>query len=202
MTRPEAIVFDLGKVLVDFDYGLAAQRLAERSDMDALQVRELIEGSPAHRLFEAGHMDRGRFFETVARATGFTGTLDDFSGAFADIFTPIEAMIDLHQRFNALGYPTYIFSNTNEIAVAHIRLHFPFFSHFTAYIYSFEHHSMKPDASLYEVVEAVSGCSGQDILYLDDRPENAASGAARHWQVIHHQFPQDTLDRCRAMNLL
>jgi len=31
MITPKAVVFDLGKVLVDFDYGIAARRIAARA---------------------------------------------------------------------------------------------------------------------------------------------------------------------------
>ncbi len=33
MDSPKAVVFDLGKVLVDFDYSIAARRIAARSSM-------------------------------------------------------------------------------------------------------------------------------------------------------------------------
>ena len=36
----KAIVFDLGKVLLDFDYGIAASRIAERASMPAKAVSD------------------------------------------------------------------------------------------------------------------------------------------------------------------
>jgi FMN phosphatase YigB (HAD superfamily) len=52
---------------------------------------------------------------------------------------------------------------------------------------------MKPDAALYEIVESLTGCRNQEILYLDDRPENIATGQQRNWQVVHHQQAGDTI---------
>ena len=101
-------------------------------------------------------------------------------------------MLDLHAALRERGVPTYVFSNTNELAVGHIRKHFPFFSQFNGYVCSYEHGAMKPDAKLYEVVERQSGRRGADILYLDDRPENIAAGAARGWQVILQESPEKT----------
>jgi len=38
----------------------------------------------------------------------------------------------------------------------------------------------------------VSGRSGKDLLYIDDRLENVETGERRGWQVIHHQNAQTT----------
>ena len=51
---------------------------------------------------------------------------------------------------------------------------------------------MKPDPEIYEALEKLTGRRGADILYLDDRPENVAGGAARGWQAILHETPEKT----------
>jgi HAD superfamily hydrolase (TIGR01509 family) len=187
MPGTKAVVFDLGKVLVDFDYSIAARRIAARGKMSAEEVRHHIEGSPLLFRFETGRMTQEQFFAEVQSATGFDGTLSEFSGFFADIFSPIEPMLRLHAALRQRGVPTYIFSNTNELAVGHIRKNFPFFSQFNGYICSHEHGVMKPDAKLYEVVERTSRLGGSELLYLDDRPENVAAGAVRGWQAVLHE---------------
>ncbi|MGA9450427.1 MAG: HAD-IA family hydrolase, partial [Verrucomicrobiia bacterium] len=79
---------------------------------------------------------------------------------------------------------------TNDLAVEHIRRNFPFFKKFDGYIFSYEVGAMKPEAKIYEVLEKLAGRSGADILYLDDRPENVAAGAARGWRAILHETPE------------
>jgi len=61
---------------------------------------------------------------------------------------------------------------------------------------------MKPDASLYEVVERESARRGAEILYLDDRPENIAAGAARGWQVILQETPEKSRAAVQQLGLL
>lgn len=201
MTRPDAVVFDLGKVLVDFDYSIAARRLAERGRVDAAAVQALIDHSPLLFRFETGLMDRRQFFEEIRAATGFTGSLEEFGGVFADIFTEIPPMVALQRRLRERGVPTYIFSNTNDIAIGHIRERFPFFAGFDAYVFSYEHRAMKPQAALYEVVERVTGRKGPQIVYLDDRLENAEAGQARGWEVIHHADPAVSIARLQELGL-
>ncbi len=110
-------------------------------------------------------------------------------------------MVAFQAQLRRSGYPTYIFSNTNDLAVRHIRKRFPFFANFDGYIFSYEHKAMKPDPKLYKVVEQQSGHHGPELLYLDDRPENVAAGAARGWQVILQESPEKTLAAAAKLGL-
>ena len=202
MPRPKAVVFDLGKVLVDFDYSIAGRRIAAHGKMSAAEVQKFIDHSPLLVRFETGQMSQEQFFAEVQSVTGFDGTLDEFAEFFADIFSPIEPMLKLHAALRQRGVPTYVFSNTNELAVGHIRKSFPFFSQFNGYVCSYEHGAMKPDAKLYEIVERQSGRRQAEILYLDDRPENVAAGAARGWQIILQESPEKTRALVESLGLL
>lgn len=195
-------MFDLGKVLIDFDYSIAARKLAARATMSLPDILKFIDHSPLLFRYETGRMSREEFHAEVSRATGYTGNLAEFASVFADIFSPMEPMIALHAELHRRGVPTFIFSNTNDMAIAHIRRHYPFFAHFNAYVLSYEHGAMKPEARLYEVVEEVTGRRGSRIVYLDDRLENAQAGLARGWQVIHHQSHPATEAALKGFGLL
>ena len=199
--KPRTVVFDLGKVLVDFDYGQSSRAFAARSKIPADAVRKLIDHSPLLYRYETGLITRDEFYRLVAAETGFQGTIEEFGPIFADIFVPIPPMIEFQAALKKRGVPTFIFSNTNDLAVGHIRKAFPFFSNFDGYILSYEHGAMKPAAKLYEVVERETGRRGGEIIYLDDRAENVEAGAARGWRAILHETPEKTLAAVRAAGL-
>ena len=202
MNRPKVVVFDLGKVLVDFDYGIVARKLAARSSITALEVQKFIDHSPLLFRYETGLMTKVEFFNAVCEGTGFKGGLEEFSEIFADIFEPIPAMVELHAALRKKQVPTFIFSNTNELAITHIRRSYPFFTNFDGYILSYEHGAMKPHAKLYEVVEQQTRQLNSNILYLDDRPENIEAGAARGWQVLLQESPDKTWKALRTLRLV
>ena len=135
--KVKAVVFDLGKVLVDFDYGLAARKLAEQSSESADAVRAIIDQSPLLFRYECAGMTTAEFFAEVRKQIRFRGGFEEFAAAFADIFTDIPEMTRLHAEVRTRGLPTFILSNTNEIAIAHVRRNFPFFANFTGYIFSY-----------------------------------------------------------------
>jgi FMN phosphatase YigB (HAD superfamily) len=201
MRTPEAVVFDLGKVLVDFDYSIAARRLAAKCRITPEEVREFLDHSPLLFRYETGLLTREQFYREVCAASGYGGPIEEFSSFFGDIFQPIERMVSLHDALRG-RFPTYIFSNTNDIAVEHIRRNFPFFTNFDDYILSYEHGAMKPDARLYEVVERRSGKRGGQIVYLDDRAENIAAGAARGWEVVLQETPEKTQQALERLGVL
>ena len=111
---------------------------------------------------------------------------------FANIFLPIAPMIGLHEDLRQRGFQTYIFSNTNDIAIEHIRHNFPFFKNFDGYIFSYEVKSMKPDSKIYEAMEKLCGKRGAEIIYIDDRPENIEAGSSRGWHAILQETPEKT----------
>ena len=188
--KSPVIVFDLGKVLVDFDYSIAARKVAVRSTKSLLNLISLLSTSPLIVQYESGQVTHQQFYEQVRDAVGFQGTLEEFGGYFADIFAEMPAMIALHADLRRRGFKTYIFSNTNDLAIEHVGRNFPFFQKFDGYIYSHEIGAMKPDPKIYEAMEKMCGRGSTDIIYLDDRLENIQAGAARGWRSILHETPE------------
>ena len=183
MSEQKVVVFDLGKVLVDFDYSIAIRRFAERSEAGLEQIQRLLD-SPIQIDYESGKITTDEFYAAIRDGAGFRGDRAEFVSIFAGIFSPMETMIEFFERLKPFGIPTCVFSNTNEIAIGHIREGFPFYSLFDNYVLSFEEGGMKPDEAIYDVVEQRTGESGAAILYIDDRPENIETGRGRGWQTI------------------
>lgn len=196
------IVFDLGKTLVDFDYSIAAGRIASRCTPDADAATFFSTHAALLTSYELGLLNTVQFFEQMKAVSGFSGTQAEFGEAFADIFTPIEPMIELHTELRKKNLATYILSNTNDLAVDHIRRKFPFFNDFDGYVLSYEHGFMKPAARLYEILERASGRRAGDIFFMDDRAENVEAGAARGWNAVLHEEPAKTREALEKLGVL
>lgn len=200
--KPTIVVFDLGKVLLDFDYSIAGRRIAAQSKLPAADVQKFLDQTPLLHRYETGLLTRQEFFNEVCNQTGFCGDINEFGSCFADIFTEMPEMTALHTAIRRKGILTYIFSNTNDLAVEHVRRAFPFFAHFDGYIFSHEVGAMKPAAKIYEALETMSGRRGSEILYIDDRQENIDAGAARGWQTILQTEPANTIAEMKKFGLI
>ena len=192
VVTPRAIIFDLGKVLLDFDYGVAIHRLLPRCRVDLDTLRRILTQDHLLIEYETGLLSTPEFFAALQRLTGYDGTLPGFRQLFGDIFTPIEPMLTLHADLRARRVPTYLFSNTNEMAIEFVRAQFPFMGTFDGQILSYEVKAMKPAPPMYELAERLSGFRGPELFYIDDRPENVEAGWQRGWQGVVHQDPVAT----------
>jgi len=177
---------------VDFDYTIAAKKIAARSSKSPKDLHAFLGSSPSLMEFESGRLTRRQFFEAIRDAIGFHGDLAEFGGYFADIFTEMPGTIALHAELRQRGYKTYILSNTNDLAVEHVRRNFPFFKNFDGYILSYEVGGMKPEPKIYEALEAMTGRRGADLVYIDDRSENIETGLARGWRAVLHETSEKT----------
>lgn len=185
-------IFDLGKVLVDFDYSIAARKIAARSAKAPKDLHAFLGSSPLLVEYESGRISREQFYHAIRHAIHFHGDLAEFGGYFAEIFTEMPGTIALQAELRQLGFKSYIFSNTNDLAIEHVRRDFPFFAGFDGYILSYEVGAMKPLPEIYTAMEKLCGRRGSDLIYMDDRAENIAAGAARGWRTILHESAEKT----------
>lgn len=198
---PKAVVFDLGNVLLNFDYRRAVARVKARCVLSEDELHRLIAESEHFLKFEGGEINGAEFFAAVQKASCFEGEVEEFAEIFGDVFTEVPEMIAFQERLRRRGIPTYILSNTNEFSIRFIEKRYPFFATFTDYIYSFEHQAMKPAARIYDIVEERAGHRGADLFYIDDRQENVEAAAARGWQVSWHQDVGKTLELAANLGL-
>ncbi len=201
MGVPKAVVFDLGKVLLEFDFSIFARNLAKNATLSAEAIVKEVVGSEILIDYEYGRTTSQEFFQQVKAATGYQGDFRSFEPVFGAIFTEMTEMTALHGQLRAQKIPTYIFSNTNEIAIQIVREQYEFFQGFDDYIFSYEHQAMKPESALYEVVEQRSALKGSDLVFIDDKPENIHAAKERGWHGIVQQDSKHTQAGLRALGL-
>jgi FMN phosphatase YigB (HAD superfamily) len=197
----KAVVFDLGKVLLDFDYATAAEALAKDSALPAKELLAILNQSPLLHQFETGLMTAEEFEAEVRALSGYRGTTQEFERGFGDIFTEIEEMTAVFDRIRAIPLPICLFSNTNALAIKHIAAAFPFYQKFDHHFLSYELRSMKPHSGIYDALESRAGLRGEDLVYLDDRLENIEAARGRGWNVILHANPADSQAQLRGFGL-
>ena len=74
----KAVVFDLGKVLVDFDYRIAARNVAARGKVTGEELARVISQSPLLLQYECGFLTNEQFYKEICAASGFCGDIEEF----------------------------------------------------------------------------------------------------------------------------
>jgi glucose-1-phosphatase len=170
---PAALLFDIGNVIVTFDFTLAAQRFAERSALSAEAIMAAI--APFKDPLESGQLSDADFIQQSITALGFRGNEAEFSHIWCDIFALNEPMARSLAELPA-EVPAFLLSNTNGLHIRYLFEHFPIFQRFAGGVYSHEARSMKPEAAIFDQATQQLGLDPATTLYIDDLAPNIAAG--------------------------
>lgn len=176
-------LFDIGRVLLDFDFETSLARLIPPDVKDPHErLGLLIERKDA---FEAGEIEESEFIAWAIGRMGSTATHEEFRHAWRNIFTPNEPMWETATRLMDAGHRLILFSNINPIHWPWIMEEYPRFSQFQHAVLSFEAGSIKPEPEIYQYAIEHHGLDPLRTRYIDDLPANIAGGRAfglRSWQ--------------------
>lgn len=195
----QAVVFDFGRVICDFDINLFVQRAAPYSLKTSAELQDLMRDSLSLAArHETGQLSSEEFYREICRIAKLTMTKEQFVRAYTEIFTPIPTTFELLRRLKG-RYRLALLSNTGE-------LHFQFsirtveiFGLFEAVTLSYEVGAMKPDRRIYEDVLKKLALPATACVYIDDIPEYVEAGRALGFRAIRYttsdQLSRD-LRRC------
>jgi len=164
----KAVIFDLGKVLVYFDFQRGFQALEGFCPHTAAEIRQRLAATDLVERFETGLIEPHDFVADLSRILDLDVEYDRFCRLWSSIFTdPLipEAMLEgLAARYRLL-----LLSNTNAIHFEMIRENYPLLlRHFHERILSYEVHAMKPRREIFQAAKEISGCRPEECFYTDD----------------------------------
>jgi glucose-1-phosphatase len=181
----EALVFDIGNVLVLFDWQIFHDRI--RADCPNLpteaekQFREL-----AIRI-EIGEITGQMFTEQAVRVIGFPGDERTFLSIWNEIFrlnVPMErTVLALKERF-----PLFLLSNTSELHLSYLTQNWDVFRHFQDGVYSFRARCAKPDRRIFEVAIKQFGLKPENTVYIDDLAPNVDAASSLGFEAIRYDL--------------
>lgn len=174
----KSVIFDLGRVIVPFDFKRAYVRLEPLCGLSASEISARIFPTGLVRRFESGQMEPGPFFEALSRALGLSVSYTEFCEIWMSIFLP-ETLIPegLLQEIGST-HRLVLLSNTNEIHFEGIRANYPLLRHFDGFVLSYEVGAMKPEPAIYRRAIELARCRAEECFFTDDIAEyvEAAKG--------------------------
>ena len=115
-----AFIFDIGNVLLPFDFTVALRRLREKSDVDSLMNAM----EPVKFAYESGAIERVEFLARMRGVLHYTGTEEEFIAVWEDIFTENTPMLDLVRALHG-RHPLYLLSNTSDLHMDYLTGTYP-----------------------------------------------------------------------------
>ena len=182
----EALLFDLGKVLIDFDFELGMARLTARSSLSRVEFEQVIRDPDWIRKYETGMVTTEEYHQYLAERGRLEMSLEEFHDAWSAVFLPDPILPEGLLASLKESYPLILVSNINEAHANFVESRYSVFEYFDHRILSHEVGSMKPDRKIYDIAIAAAGKSPESLFFTDDREENIES--ALRMGIRAHQF--------------
>ena len=196
----QAVYFDLGKVLADFNWKPAAEKIAQHSDMHPGEVYALCTNSSLALQYETGKIDTEHFFGRLKEDLGFRESPETLMEFWSDIFTPIPENLSVLDRVRA-KYPVGLISNTNEAHVRWIEEKFGFLKFFPKPTYSFITGYMKPQTEIYLAALDSLSITAEKTLFIDDLEVNTTAASRLGMNSFHLKEGLDLGEELRKYGL-
>jgi FMN phosphatase YigB (HAD superfamily) len=186
-----AVIFDLGRVIVPFDFSRGYRQISELTGLSASDIPGIIRPSGLVERFECGQMAPQDFVRELSVLLGLKCTYEEFCKIWSSIFLPETLVPEELLKAIAKRYRLVLLSNTNAIHFEMIRAHYPLLRHFHAFVLSYEVGAMKPAPAIYEKAVEAAGCLPDECFFTDDIAEYV-EGARRYGidAVQFHTFRQ------------
>lgn len=182
----DAVVFDLGGVLIDWNPQYLYGRLIPDAAARARFLAEVCpqswnERQDAGRALDAATAERLALFPQHADLiAAYYGRWEEMlAGAIDDTVVLLEA---LHRR----GVPLYALTNWSAELFPVARRRFAFLEYFRGIVVSGEEGLVKPDPAIFRVLCERHRLAPATCLFIDDNPANVAAAATLGF--AHHRF--------------
>lgn len=201
MTKPQAVIFDIGNVLIEWQ----PERFYDRV-VGPDRRKAMFAGIDLHAMNDK--VDRGAHFRETVYAEAelwpdWTEEIRMWHDRWIEMAAPvIDRSVRLLRALRRKGLPVFALSNfgiqTFEIGIAN----YPFLEEFDRRYISGHMGVIKPEAEIYRMVEADCGIEPAALLFTDDRQDNIDAAAVRGWQTHLFDGPERWAARLVALDLL
>ena len=185
----KTVIFDLGKVIIPFDFSRAYRAMAELCPYTPEDIPKRIGSVPSDllRRFESGQIEPEQFVEQLCGILDLRIEYAQFCEIFSSIFLadaliPESMLEGLRRRYRLL-----LLSNTNAIHFPMIRENYPLLRHFDDYILSYQVGAMKPSPRIYEEAIARAQCAAGECFFTDDIAEYVAAARQAGMDAVQFQ---------------
>ncbi len=199
----KAVLFDLGKVILHFDFTPAFSRLSSACSMSPDEIRDYFSKSGLEVLYDGGKISSTEFYSQVKKGLGHDLSFSEFKDIWNRIFTPNVKIVSLIRRLKKRRTRLVLVSNTNPMHFKYILKRYPVMNHFQKHILSYKEKIRKPDARIYRTAIRACRAKPHEIFYIDDRDDlTQAAQAIGFFTFTYKNNPQDLTRRMKQLEII
>lgn len=198
----DALLFDLGRVVLDIDFSKAIACWAGHAGCAPESIVARYVRDEAYRMHEVGKISDEEYFASLRSSLGIgisdAQFLEGWNAIFAGEMPDIAELLPRAAR----QMPLYAFSNTNQPHVDYFQREYAdLLGHFRTLYLSSSIGLRKPDAEAFDHVIAEIGVPAERIVFFDDLDENVEGARARGLRAVHVTSPRDVGNALKALGI-
>ena len=183
----KAVIFDLGGVIVSFDFKRAYARLETLCPYAAAEIPKRLRAAGIAPRFEKGEIGAADFVQEISTLLELRVTHEEFCEIFNCIFlpetlVPESLLVRIRERCRLL-----LLSNTNPIHFSMIERTYPILAHFDDVVLSYRVGLQKPAAEIYRAAIALAGCQPGECFFTDDMSSNVDGAIAEGMDAVRFE---------------
>jgi putative hydrolase of the HAD superfamily len=196
------IVFDLGNVLLPFDYSNPINYFnGLKKGLGDKFTKLYHENYHVHREFESGILSEEQFLRTMLEWVEYTVTGEQFCKIFSDIFTVNQNVVELIPLLKE-KYKVVLLSNTNSIHKRYGYGHLDFLKWFDQIFLSHEVSAVKPEEKIYRTVESYTQKKSSEHFFIDDIQEYVDGAKKFGWDGVQFVNYEKLIEDLRNNRIL
>jgi glucose-1-phosphatase len=166
----KCIIFDLGRVLIPFDFQRGYSLMSERCGLPPEEIRTRIRNLDIVNPYESGQVDTASFVAAVNSALGVSMPVQEFGDMWNAVFLPDTLIPEALLEELKPRHRLVLLSNTNDLHYNMIDARYPILRHFDERVLSYKVGAMKPDPRIYLAAIAAARCAPEECFFTDDVP--------------------------------
>lgn len=181
----EAVVFDIGRVLIEWDLRLLLRKLyADPAEADWVFAHVVSESW--HAQHDAGRDLAEMVAERIAEFPDHAHAIQAYATRFGEsIPGTVPGTPALVERLAARGTPLFAITNFAHAFWVDYRPTQPLFDRFRDIVVSGTEKLAKPDPEIYRLAERRFGYPARAMLFVDDNRANIEAAHGLGWHVHH-----------------
>lgn len=170
-TQVSTIIFDIGNVIVQFDYMIAANEFVRITGLPLETIRKYFYYSELERQYSRGEVSTQDFFAKLKEDLDLKIDFETFARVWNSIFWANEFIVDFIHKVKP-KYRLACISNTNELHYDNWLADYSILSEIETFFPSHEVGMRKPDLKIFQHAIESLGIKAEEALFIDDMPEN------------------------------
>ncbi len=198
---PEALLFDLGGVLLDIDFDRALSVWARYSALSMAELRKSFTQDQHYERHERGEIEAEEYFDHLAKTLKLTASREQIEHGWNAIFVGeiLRTRVLIESMKGIL--PCYAFTNTNASHMATWSKLYPdVVAAFDRIFASHELGLRKPERAAFDQIRHLTGASAAAIIFFDDLTENIQAAQEAGLQGVLVRSPEDVASVLRTLN--